>query len=77
MANVGPATATVTAKTGPGISNTAIVFTQVTNIEVDFMGNRLKITHAGGLTITYYEYSDIATFTWTISAGATTLTIST
>jgi hypothetical protein len=76
MANVGPATATITSTTGPGQSVTATVFNRVTNVEVDFMKNTLKVTHADGLTITYFDYSAITTMTWTISAGASTLTIS-
>lgn len=75
MANVGPASATVTSTTGPGVTNTAIVFNNVTDFEVDFMKNTMKITHAGGLTITYYDYSAMATMTWTISGGATSITI--
>lgn len=75
MANVGPATATVTSVTGPGQALTAQVFTRVTDIEVDFIKNTIKITWNDGLTITYVDYSTMTTFTWTISGGATTLTI--
>ena len=76
MANVGPATATVTSVTGPAQALTAQVFTRVTNFEVDFMKNTMKITWQDGLIITYADYSATATFTWSISGGATALTIS-
>lgn len=75
MANVGPATATVTSTTGPGQALTAQVFTRVTDFEVDFMKNTMKITWNDGLTITYADYSTMATMTWTISGGATSITI--
>jgi hypothetical protein len=76
MANVGPGAVTITSTTGPGVTNTAVAFTRVTNIEVDLIKNTIKITHGDGLTISYYDYSAMATVTWTISGGATTITIS-
>lgn len=77
MANVAPATVTLTSTTGPGVSAVATVFTQVVDLEFDFVKNTIKVTHANGLTITYYDYSALATLTWTITAGATTITMST
>jgi hypothetical protein len=77
MANSAPATVTITSTTGPGITNTAKVFSDVVNFEVDFAKNTIKITHANGLTITYYDYSALATLTWTITAGATAIVAST
>lgn len=77
MANVPPATVTITSTTGPGVSAVATAFTNVVDLEFDFAKNTIKITHAGGLTITYYDYSALATLTWTITAGATTITMST
>lgn len=76
MANVAPATVTITSTTGPGITNTAQVFNAVTDFEVDFVKNTVKITHANGLRITYYDYSAVGTFTWTITAGVSALVIS-
>ena len=77
MANSAPATVTITSTTGPGITSTAKVFTGVVNFEVDFVGNSIKITYANGATIVYYDYSALATLTWTITAGATAIVAST
>jgi hypothetical protein len=74
MANVSPATITVTGSTGPGQAVTALKFTDVLDIEVDFLRNLLKITRAGAGGIQYYDYSALATITWTISNGISTLT---
>lgn len=76
MPNVAPATVTITSTTGPGVTATATVFSNVTDIEVDFLKNTIKITHASGLTISYYDYSAMATLTWTITAGLTAIVIS-
>lgn len=76
MANVSPAQVTITSTTGPGVTATATVFTAVTDLEVDFVKNTIKITHASGRIITYYDYSAMATFTWTITAGSTVIAIS-
>lgn len=76
MANAAPATVTITSTTGPGVTATALSFTQVTDIEVDFNKNTVKITHAGGLVISYFDYSAMGTVTWTISSGLTTIAIS-
>ncbi len=77
MANSSPNTVTITSTIGPGISNAAQVFSQVTNLVFDFIGNTIRITHGNGLTISYYDYSAIATLTWTISNGHAAITIST
>lgn len=74
--NAPPASVTITDTTGPGIS-AVNSFTAVTNIEVDFVGNKIKITHGNGLIISYYSYSALATLTWTITAGATVIVAST
>jgi len=77
MANKAPATLTITSTTGPGIAAVATVFNNVVNFEVDFVGNKIKVTHDSGRTITYYDYSALATLTWTITAGATVIVAST
>lgn len=76
MPNVAPATATITSTTGPGQVITAGVFTNVVNFEVDFNKNTIKLTWNGGLNITFFDYSAVTTFTWVVSGGLTTLTIS-
>lgn len=74
MANVPPATVTVTSSTGAGQAVTALQFTDVTDLEVDFKANTIKITH--GIGITYFDFSVIATVTWTVSGGASTIAFS-
>lgn len=76
MANVAPATVTVTSTTGPGSSVTSLKFTDIVDIEVDFVRNVLKLTRAGAGGIQYYDYSALATITWTISSGLSTLAFS-
>lgn len=77
MANSAPARVTITSTTGPGVSAVATIYNNVVDLEVDFNKNTIKITHDGGLTISYYDYSAIATLTWTITAGSTVIVIST
>ena len=76
MANAAPATFTVTGSTGPGQAVTTQKFTDVVDVEVDFLRNVLKITRAGAGGIIYYDYSALGTVTWTISAGLSTLVFS-
>lgn len=74
MANSAPAQVTITSTTGPGVAAVATVFTDVTEINFDFRANTIKITR--GAVISYYDYSANATLTWTITAGATVIVIS-
>jgi len=76
MANVPPATVTITSTTGPGESVSSLKFTDVTDIEVNFIANTIKITRAGAGGISYYDYSAMATLSWTISAGVAAIVIS-
>lgn len=76
MANTAPATLTVTGTTGPGSTVTSLKFTDVVDVEVDFLRNVLKVTRAGAGGISYYDYSALATITWTISNGLSTLAFS-
>ncbi len=76
MANSAPAKVTITSTTGPGIAVTAQVFNDVVDIDVDFNRNVIKLTLAGAGGIKYFDYSAMATLTWTITAGATVIVIS-
>jgi hypothetical protein len=76
MANVAPASVVITSTTGAGQAVTAKTFSNVVDFEVDFVKNTIKIVSDNGLTITYFDYSAIATFTWVITAGVPVLTIS-
>ena len=75
MANSAPATVTVSGSTGPGQAVTTQKFTDVVDIEYDFVKNTVKITRSGAGGITYYDYSASATITQTITGGVTTITI--
>lgn len=79
MANVAPATVTITSSIGAGQAVTAAKFTDVQDIEVDFVKNTIKLTRGGGSAapiISYYDFSVIATITWTIGSGLSTLAFS-
>jgi len=75
------ANTTVTGHTGPGLSVTSSSFPNTSSIKFDIASNVIEIrwTPTGKATglISYIEYSDIATVTYTISAGVATITVST
>ena len=77
MANSAPATVTVTSTTGPGQAVSAQKFTDVTKLEVDFGANVIKVNRQGAGGTQIYDYSALATLTWTITAGATVIVAST
>jgi hypothetical protein len=76
MANVPPATVTITSTTGAGQAVTAKVFSNVTLVEFNYTANTIKIVSNNGGTITYFDYSAMSTVTYTISGGLTSITIS-
>lgn len=76
MANSAPATVTITSTTGPGQSVTALKFTDVNDIEFDFLHNIIKVLRTGSGSTQIYDFSAMNTVTFTISAGVSTLTIS-
>lgn len=79
MANTAPATVTITGSTGPGQSVTSLKFTDVVGMEVDFSRNWITFTRAAGVagpSKQYFDYSALATITWTISSGLSTLVFS-
>lgn len=76
-ANQAPATLTITAPIGPGGTVTAMKFTDVYDIEIDFYHNLIKVTRAGSGSTQVYAYDPINTVSWTISAGQTAIIIST
>jgi len=76
MANTAPATLTITGSTGPGQAVTTLKFTDVVDVEVDFVRNWIKVTRAGAGGISYYDFSALATITWTIANGISTLVFS-
>ena len=76
MANVPPATVTITSSTGPGQAVTSLKFTDVTEIKVDVSRNWIRLTRSGSGGQQYYDYSAIGTVTWTISGGLSTVAFS-
>jgi len=77
MANTPPATVTITSTTGPGQSVSAMKFTDVVDVEVDFNRNVVKLTRSGSGGVSYYDYSALGTsITWTVTNGLTTIVFS-
>ena len=70
-----PATATVTAKTGPGIQATAIVLTRITNIQFDLAAGVLFLSNGNG-QVDQFELTGSNTITLTASGGNYTLAVS-
>lgn len=77
MSNSAPATVVITDTIGPGNSVSAATFTDVNDLEIDFLHNIIKVTRSGSGSTQIYSYSAVATITVSISAGVTTVTIST
>lgn len=72
-----PSTATITAKTGPAVQNTAIVVNNVLGYEVDLVGRWLQVrTSDQPNRILEYDLVGVTTFTTSISGANYTLTIS-
>lgn len=69
-----PGTMTVTAKTGPGVQNTAVVIPNVNSFNVDTIANML--TGFSGSIPFQYSLTGVTTFTVVIAAGLFTITIS-
>lgn len=69
---------TVTAKTGPGIQNTAIVLGDVTNINFDLARRVVQVfqTPNSGGNIKEYDLVGVTTVTFSISGSTYTMVIS-
>lgn len=67
-------TATVTGKTGPGLTLTAGVFSNVTDIQFQIPDNTLRLVCDQG--IVYISLTGSNTITLTASSGVYTLTVS-
>lgn len=76
MVNVPPAKATITSTTGPGQAVTALVVTDVVKFEVDFVANTMKVTRQGANSSQTYDYSAMATLSWTITNGVAAIVVS-
>ena len=69
-------TATITAKTGPGIQATALVLTDVTGINFDLNAGILFVNQGGNDVISQFALTGSNTITLTASGGVYTLTVS-
>jgi len=74
MANAAPATVTTSYPTGPGQALSSLKFTDVNEVQVDFLRNLLKIIRSGAGGTLICAYDAAATVTWTIASGVTTIT---
>jgi hypothetical protein len=70
-----PNQVTVTGKTGPGSTATAQLFTDLTNVNVDFSKQTLTVVQTGN-RITTFDLYGIATVTYTIASHVATLAFS-
>lgn len=68
----GNATVTITGQTGPGLTATATVITDVAQVNFKFKSGTVEITKDGGPTA-YFEYSNIATVTIVPATKAVTI----
>ena len=72
-----PSTATITSKTGPGVTVTALVINNVTDFHVEtYPHSLLKVNSTDIAGTREFDIQATTTFTCTISAGVCTLTIS-
>lgn len=72
-------TLTYTGSTGPGQALTSAVFNNVTDIEFDYIHQVLRVTYSntgGPSIIAILDLSVPTTFTYTLSGGVATITIS-
>jgi hypothetical protein len=70
--------ATITAKAGPNITNTAVVLSGITAYSVDIARQVLQFYQGSQLTgpAKEFDLTGVTTFTTTISGGNFTITIS-
>lgn len=68
-----PNTATITAKIGPGVTNTAQVYTDITNANFDFPEQTLKLKNQDREVI--YDIAAATTITILVASGVYTLTV--
>lgn len=74
-----PSQVTVTAKTGPGLQNTAVVLPNVTNINFDLIAREVQVLHkdpSGEPQDKEYDLVGVTTVTFSISGANYTITIS-
>lgn len=70
-------TLTYTGKSGPGLTLTATVFPDVTDLDYQFDKGVVRVTYGTPSKITYLDLTAEVTITMTIASGVVTSTIST
>ena len=74
-------TATITAPLGPGLTVTSLVINDVTRVDVDLKTEVITVHSIFPASlkpkIEYFEFSTIATITWTVSGEESTIAFST
>lgn len=70
------ANVTVTAKTGPGVQNTAQLYSNVPLITFDLQKNTFSVANPDRTRLTDFGYDGVATVTFVIAGGVATVTIS-
>ena len=73
MANAAPATVTTSYSTGPGQALSSVKFTDVNELNFDFLHNVVRIVRSGAGSTLITAYDAATTLTWTISSGVTTV----
>lgn len=69
-----PSQVTVTAKTGPAVQATALIITEVTNMNFDLVKRVLQVFQ--GSTVKEFDLSTVTTTTFTISGVNYTMVVS-
>lgn len=70
------ANVTVTGKSGPGLTSTAALFTNVNNIQFDLNAQVLLLFQTGTPSPKQYDLNATTTVTCVIAAGVYTVTVS-
>ena len=70
-------TATITGKTGIGVTVTALVCADVTDIDFQLAANVIRVTWGTPSRVSFFDLDTIATVTYTIASHVATITIST
>ena len=74
--NTAPATVTINSTTGPGQAVSSLKFTDVVDLEIDFIHNIIKVMRQGSGSTQIYDYSAMNTIACSILNGVTTISIS-
>lgn len=68
-------TVTITSTTGPGVTDTALVLTDVVDLRFNFAARTVYVKRESGPG-QYFSFNSITTVTFTISGVSSTITLS-